>query len=38
VNVQRTPLSKLRNKHLRTLLIEAATMAPSYSPTLALLS
>jgi len=32
--VQRTPLSK-RNKHLQTTLIEAAKMAPRYSPTLA---
>ena len=35
--VQRTPLSKQRNKHLQTALIEAAKMAPRYSPTLALL-
>jgi transposase len=35
--VQRTPLSKPRNKHLQTTLIEAAKMAPRYSPTLALL-
>jgi transposase len=34
--VQRTPLSKQRNKHLQTTLIEAAKMAPRYSPTLAL--
>jgi transposase len=33
--VQRTPLSKQRNKHLQTTLIEAAKMAPLYSPTLA---
>jgi hypothetical protein len=33
---QRTPLSKQRNKHLQTTLIEAAKMAPRYSPTLAL--
>jgi hypothetical protein len=26
VKVQRTPLSRQRNKHLRTILIEAATM------------
>ena len=32
----RTPLSKQRNKHLQTTLIEAAKMAPRYSPTLAL--
>jgi transposase len=35
--VQRTPLSKQRNKHLQTTLIEAATMAPRYSPQLAML-
>jgi len=35
--VQRTPLSKQRNKHLQTTLIEAAKMAPRYSPNLALL-
>ncbi len=35
--VQRTPLSKQRNKHLQTTLIEAAKMAPRYSPALALL-
>jgi transposase len=35
--VQRTPLSKQRNKHLQTTLIEAAKMAPRYSPRLALL-
>ena len=35
---QRTPLSKQRNKHLQTTLIEAAKMAPRYSPALALLS
>ena len=35
--VRRTPLSKQRNKHLQTTLIEAANMAPRYSPTLALL-
>ena len=35
--VQRTPLSKQRNKHLQTTLIEAAKMAPRYSPTLSLL-
>jgi transposase len=33
--VQRTPLSKQRNKHLQTTLIEAAKMAPRYSPDLA---
>ena len=36
-SVQRTPLSKQRNKHLQTTLIEAAKMAPRYSPALALL-
>jgi len=30
--VQRTPLSKQRNKHLQTTLIEAAKMARRYSP------
>ena len=35
--VQRTPLSKQRNKHLQTTLIEAAKMAPRYSASLALL-
>ena len=35
--VRRMPLSKQRNKHLQTTLIEAAKMAPRYSPTLALL-
>jgi transposase len=35
--VQRTPLSKQRNKHLQTILIEAAKMAPRYSPELAML-
>jgi transposase len=33
--VQRTPLSKQRNKHLQTTLIEAAKMAPRYNSTLA---
>src|SRR5215469_16391023 len=36
-SVQRTPLSKQRNKQLQTTLIEAAKMAPRYSPHLALL-
>ncbi len=36
-SVQRTPISKQRNKHLQTTLIEAAKMAPRYSPELALL-
>jgi transposase len=35
--VQRAPLSKQRNKHLQTTLIEAAKMAPRNSPALALL-
>jgi transposase len=35
--VQRTPLSKQRNKHLQTTLIKPAKMAPHYSPGLALL-
>ena len=35
--VQRTPLSKQRNKHLQTILIEAAKMAPRNSPELAML-
>ena len=35
--VQRTPLSKQRNKHLQTTLIEAAKMAPRYSPNLAMI-
>ena len=34
--VQRTPLSKQRNKHLQCVLIEAAKMAPRNSPELAL--
>jgi transposase len=34
--VQRTPLSKQRNKHLQTTLIEAAKMAPRYSVELAI--
>jgi transposase len=34
--VQRTPLSKQRNKHLQTTLIEAAKMAPRNSPDLAM--
>jgi transposase len=33
---QRTPLSKQRNKHLQTTLIEAAKMAPRNSPELAM--
>jgi transposase len=35
--VQRTPLSKQRNKHLQTTLIEAAKMAPLNSAELAML-
>src|ERR1017187_8694510 len=35
--VQRTPLSKQRNKHLQATLIEAAKMAPRNSPDLAML-
>jgi len=35
--VQRTPLSKQRNKHLQTTLIEAAKMAPRNNPELAML-
>ena len=35
--MQRIPVSKQRNKHLQTTLIEAAKMAPRHSPTLALL-
>jgi len=34
--IQRTPLSKQRNRHLQTVLIEAAKMAPRNSPDLAL--
>src|SRR5258708_20976438 len=35
--VQRTPLSKQRNRHLQTTLIEAAKMAPRNSADLAML-
>jgi hypothetical protein len=35
--VQRAPLSKQRNKHLQTTLIEAAKMAPRNSQELAML-
>ena len=35
--IKRTPLSKQRNKHLQTILIEAAKMAPRNSPDLAML-
>jgi transposase len=34
--IQRMPLSKQRNSHLQWVLIEAAKMAPRYSPELAL--
>ena len=34
--IQRTPLSKQRNKHLQTVLIEAAKMASRNSPELAM--
>ena len=33
--VLRTPLSKQRNKHLQTILIEAAKLAPRFNPQLA---
>ncbi len=32
---QRGPISKQRNKHLQTILIEAAKVAPQWNPTLA---
>src|SRR5713226_5801846 len=35
--IKRTPLSKQRNKHLQTILIEAAKMAPRNSPELAMI-
>lgn len=35
--MQRTPLSKQRNRHLQTILIEAAKMAPRNSPALAMI-
>jgi len=35
--VKRTPLSKQRNKHLQSVLVEAAKMAPRLSPELALI-
>ena len=35
--MQRTPLSKQRNKHLLCVLVEAAHMAPRLSPELVLL-
>jgi len=34
---QRTPISKQRNKHLQTMLVEAAKLAPRYHPELALI-
>jgi transposase len=34
---QRTPISKQRNKHLQTTLIEAAKVAPRWHPDFALL-
>jgi hypothetical protein len=34
--IKRTPLSKQRNKHLQTMLIEAAKMAPRNSPDMAM--
>jgi transposase len=36
-SIQRTPLSKQRNRHLQTILIEASKMAPPHSPTLAMI-
>lgn len=36
-SIQRTPLSKQRNRHVQTILIEAAKMAPRNSPALALI-
>src|SRR6202045_3391636 len=35
--IQRTPLSKQRNKHLQAILIEAAKLAPRNSPALAMI-
>jgi transposase len=35
--IKRTPLSKQRNKHLQSVLVEAAKMAPRLSPELALI-
>jgi transposase len=35
--VMRTPISKQRNKHIQSMLVEAARLAPRYSPELALL-
>jgi transposase len=36
-SIQRTPLSKQRNRHVQTILIEAAKMTPRHSPTLAMI-
>jgi transposase len=33
----RTPISKQRNKHIQRMLVEAARLAPRYSPELAVL-
>ena len=33
---ERTPISKQRNKHLQTILVEAAKLAPRWNPDLAL--
>ena len=35
--VQRGPISKKRNKHLQTMLVEAANLAPRWNPQLAIL-
>jgi transposase len=35
--IKRTPISKQRNKHLQSVLVEAAKMAPRFSPELALI-
>jgi Transposase IS116/IS110/IS902 family len=35
--IKRTPISKQRNKHLQSVLVEAARMAPRLSPELALI-
>ena len=35
-NTHRSPLSKQRNKHLQTILIEAAKLATQWNPQLAL--
>src|SRR5262247_1607986 len=36
-SIKRTPISKQRNKHLQSVLVEAAKMAPRLSPELALI-